>query len=80
MPPYFESLNNGQKLTVMSFVLSFGRNHFTQEVGHQMPLAKVICWLLQHSTNIMPQRVSFNSDVLFQIEMLKDRCFNKGLM
>ena len=29
VPPGFEGLNNGQKLTVMSFVLSFGMNYFT---------------------------------------------------
>ena len=51
MPPCFEGLNNGQKLTVVSFVSSFGRNHFMQEVGHQMPSAQVISQLTQHSTN-----------------------------
>ena len=38
MPPYFEGLNNCQKLTIMSFVSSFGRNHFIQKVGQRMPL------------------------------------------
>ena len=32
MPPCFEGFNNGQKLTVVSFVSSFGKNRFTQEV------------------------------------------------
>ena len=79
MPPYFEDFNNGQKLNVVSFVLSFGRNHFTQEVGHQILSARVICQLTQHSTNSMPQRVGFNPDILFWIKVLKDRRFNKSL-
>ena len=42
MLPCFKSLNNGQKLTVVSFVLSFGKNHFRREVGYQMQLVQVI--------------------------------------
>ena len=79
MLPCFEGFNNGQKLTVVSFISSFGRNHFTQKVGHRMSLARVISQLTQHSTNSMPRRVSFNLDVLFRIEVLKDRHFSKGL-
>ena len=79
MPPYFKSLNNGQKLTVVSFVSSFGSDHFTQEVGYQMPLARVISQLTQHSINRMPRCVSLNPDVLFRIKMLKDRRFSKRL-
>ena len=45
MPPCFEGLNNGQKLTVVSFVSSFGRNYFLQEVGHQILSAQVISQL-----------------------------------
>ena len=45
-----------------------------------MLLAQVISQLTQHSTNSMPQRVSFNPDVSFRIKVLKDRRFNKGLM
>ena len=79
MPTCFGGLNNGQKLTVVSFVSSFGRNYFTQKIGHRMPLARVISQLTQHSTNSMPRRVSFNPDVLFLIEVLKDKRFSKGL-
>ena len=79
MPPCFKSLNDGQKLTIVSFILSFGRNYFAREVGHKMPLAWVISQLTQHSTNSMPTRVNFNPDVSFQIEVLKDRRFNKSL-
>ena len=34
MSPYFEGLNNGQKLTVVSFISRFGKNYFTQEGGY----------------------------------------------
>ena len=50
-----------------------------QEVGHWMPLAQVISQLTQHPTNCIPRRVSFNPDVSFRIEVLKDRRFSKGL-
>ena len=50
-----------------------------QKVGHWMPLAQIISQLTQHSTNSMPRRVSFNLDVLFQIKVLKDKRFSKGL-
>ena len=73
MSPYFKSLNNGQKLTVMSFVSSFGKNHFIREVDHQMPSTQVISQLTQHSINSMPRGVSFNPDVSFRIKVLKDR-------
>ena len=79
MLPCFEGVNNGQKLTVVSFVLKFGKNYFMQKVGHQKPLAQVISQLTQHSTNSMPRCVSFNPDVLFRIEVLKDRRFSKDL-
>ena len=79
MPPCLEGLNDGQKLTIVSFVSSFGRNYFMQEVGHRMPSAQVISQLTQHSTNSMPKHVSFNPDVLFRIKMLKDRRFSKAL-
>ena len=79
MPPCFEGFNNGQKLTVVSFVSSFSNDHFTQDVGHWMPLAQVIGQLTQHSTNSIPRRVSFNPDILFRIKVLKDRRFSKGL-
>ena len=39
MLPYFESFNNGQKLTVVSFILSCSRNHFFQKVGYRVLLA-----------------------------------------
>ena len=42
MPPCFEVLNNAQKLTIKSFLPCFSKNHFTQELGYQMPLAQVI--------------------------------------
>ena len=45
-----ESFNNGQKPTIVSFVLSFDRNHFSRIVGHQVPLAQV-GKLTQHSAN-----------------------------
>ena len=77
--PCFESLNNDQKLTVVSFVLSFSRNYFMQEIAYRMLSARVISQLTQHSTNSMPRRVSFNLDVSFQIELLKDKRFSKGL-
>ena len=79
MPPCFGNLKNGQKLTVMSFVSCFGRNHFTQEVGNQIPLAQVISQLTQHSTNSISTHGSFNLDVLFQIEVLKDKRLSKNL-
>ena len=50
-----------------------------QKVGHRMSLAQVIIQLTQHSTNNMPKHVNFNLDVLFRIELLKDRRFSKGL-
>ena len=40
--PYFESFNNGQKFIIVNFLLSFGCNHFTRIIGHQVPLAQVI--------------------------------------
>ena len=79
MAPCFEGLNNSQKFTVVSFVSSFGRNHFMQKLGYRMPLAQVISQLTQHSTNSMPRRVSFNLDVLFRIKVLKDKGFSKDL-
>ena len=79
MPPCLEGFNDGQKLTVISFISSFGRNYFLQEVGQRMLSAQVISHPTQYSTNSMPQRVSFNPDVLFRIEVLKDRRFSKGL-
>ena len=79
MPPCFEGLNYGQKLTVVSFISSFGRNHFIREVSHRMPSAQLISQLTQHSTNSMPRRVSFNPDVSFRIKVLKDRRFSKDL-
>ena len=79
MPPCFECFDDGQKLTVVSFVSSFGRNYFTQKIGHQMPSAEVISQLTQHPTNCIPKRVGFNLDVLFRIKVLKDRRFSKGL-
>ena len=79
MLPYFEGLNNSQKLTVVSFVSSFGRNHFMQEVGHWMLLAQIIIHLTQKFINSMPRYVRFNLDVLFWIKVLKDRRFSKGL-
>ena len=50
-----------------------------QKVGYWMPLAQIISQLTQHFTNSMPRHVSFNPDVLFQIKVLKDKRFNKGL-
>ena len=50
-----------------------------QKVGHQIPLARVISQLSQHSTNSIPRRVSFVLDVLFRTEVLKDKRFSKGL-
>ena len=79
MPACFKGLNNGQKLTIVNFVSSFGRNDFMQEVGHRMLSARDISQQTQHSTNSMPRGISFNQDVLFRIEMLKDWRFSKGL-
>ena len=79
MPPCFKGLNNGQKLSIVSFVLCSTKNHFTQKVDHQMPLAQVISQLTQHSTNSIPKCVNFNLDVFFQIQVLKDKRFSKGL-
>ena len=79
MLPCFKGLNNGQKLTVRSFIWSLGRKHFTQSVAHRMPLAWVISQLTQHSTNCMPRCVSFNPDVSFQIKGLNNKRFSKGL-
>ena len=42
MPPYFESLKNSQKLTIVSFVLSFGWNHFMWIISHRMLLNQII--------------------------------------
>ena len=54
MPQCFEGLNANQKLIVVSFVSSFGRNHFMQKVGYRISLARVISQLTQHSTNSIP--------------------------
>ena len=37
----FKCFDNGQKLTVVSFVLSLARNHFLQIVGYRVPSAQV---------------------------------------
>ena len=79
MSPCFEGLNNSQKLTILNFVSCFNRNHFMQKVDYKMLLALVISQLTQHFTNSMPRCVRFNSDILFRIEMLKDRRLSKGL-
>lgn len=34
VPSSFESFNNSQKLTVMSFVLNLYKNHFFRKVGY----------------------------------------------
>ena len=78
--PCFEDFNDSQKLTVVSFVSSFGRNHFTREVGQRMPSARVMSQLTQHPTNCISRRVSFNPDVSFRIEVFKHRRSSKGLM
>ena len=74
----FKDLHNGQKLTIVSFVSCFSKNHFMQEVSQQMPLARVINQLTQHSTNSISRRISFNLDVLFWMKVLKDKRFGKG--
>ena len=45
-----------------------------------MLLAQVISQLIKHSTNSMPYCVSFNPNVSFQIELLKDKHFSKDLI
>ena len=42
MPPSFESFNNNQKFTDMSFVSSFDKNHFIRIIDYWVPLAQVI--------------------------------------
>ena len=42
VPLCFESLNNGEKLTVVNFVSSFGRNHFLWVNAYQVLSAQII--------------------------------------
>ena len=45
-----------------------------------MPLAQIICQLTQYSTSSMLRRINFNLNILFQIEVLKDRRFSQSLI
>ena len=40
--PSFEGYNNSQKLTIVSFVLSFGHNYFSQKMDYWVPSAQII--------------------------------------
>ena len=76
--PYFESFNDSQKLTVVSFVLNFNQNYFLQIVGYWVLLAQ-IGKLTQHSSNCIAWRVNFNLDMILEIKMLEDWSFGKHL-
>ena len=34
--PYFKSISNSEKLTIMSFILSFDLNHFSRKISYQI--------------------------------------------
>ena len=82
--PSFKSLNNCWKLTVVGFVPSLSRDHFSQKIGHGVPLAliggQVIrSQLTYDSSYSLAGSVGLNPDMTFQIKMSKDQSFGKQL-
>ena len=45
--PGFEIVNNGQKLTIVSFSTCFSWNHLLQKLGYQVPLALIEAWVIR---------------------------------
>ena len=39
--PDFEKLNNNEKLSIMSFVSSFSKDHFSKKISYQILLTKI---------------------------------------
>ena len=78
MPLGFKYFDNGQKLIVVSFVSSLGRNHFSQIVGHQVPLAQV-GKLTQYTADSVTWRVGFNPDMTFRIKISEYQNFDERL-
>lgn len=37
----FENFNNGQKLCIVDFIISFSKNYFSKKIGYQVPLTKI---------------------------------------
>ena len=42
VPPGFKCFDNGQKLIIVRFLASFGRNHLLGEIGDQVLSAQIV--------------------------------------
>ncbi len=71
MFPNFEYFNDSQKLTIVSFVLCYSKNHLSKEKRYQMPLAQIIRGqLIENSTNYVVRNIRFNIDITFWIKII----------
>ena len=67
----FQYFNNCQKLTVVSFIQYFNKNHFSEKKGCRIPLTRVIQdQLTENSTNSIPQSIRLNLDMTLQVKII----------
>ena len=76
--PGFEDFNNGQELSIVSFVSSFSKDYLPRKIGYRMLLTKIrfqiqIIWwcvgvevqLIQYSTYSIAGCINLNTNINF---------------
>ena len=78
--PGLKSFNYGQQFLIVCFVPSLCRNHFSRDKGYRLALTSFQGKLAQNTTYGIAGSIYFNSNITFQMKMVKDRGFCKGLL